>query len=81
MQRVSHRRLTDWTRIQPQLCVEEKACSSELTVALAEPFIMILTEVQVEKHHVAHRLSRSPRKCLPALTPQWEAAVHKRTGM
>lgn len=79
LQRVSHRRLTDGTMTQPQLCVEANACSSELTVALAEPFIMILTEVQVEKHHLAHRLSRSPSKCLPALTPQREAAVHKRT--
>lgn len=81
LQRVSHRRLTDRTRMQSLLYVEENACSSELTAALTEPFIMILTEVQVEKHHLAHRLSRSPSKCLPDLTPQWEAAVHKRIGM
>lgn len=36
--------------MQPQLNIEENAGSSEVTVAFSESFIMMVTEVQEEKH-------------------------------
>lgn len=57
-----------WQDNDAQLTVEERAGSSEAPVVFSEPFIMIPTEVQVEKRHLFHRLSRPPSNvCQPSL--------------